>query len=462
MDITIVKPNNQKKLYGKLSENKFTGIEPPLWGLILAGWLIDQQFEVSMIDAEAENYSPEEAAFHIKELNPKLVLIVASGTNPSASTMSMATIPLLVEAIKKLENRPKIAIHGIHPSAMPAQTLESTGVDYVIVGEGFHQIDAMMQEYAIGNLHDRRIWKSSDDFDLSQLSRLPYYLLDLDKYRCHLCMGWTAEAGNRSPYAVLYTSLGCPYNCSFCCINTMFREKKIRYRSINDVISDLTYLRYVGVTNIKINDEMFAFKKSRVLKLCRAIVDAGLNDDDKLNMRAYARTDTVDAEMLAWMQKAGIKWIGYGFESGNQEVLNASKKGKKILSTIKNAVQMTYNAGIHIDANYMFGMTEDNAESMIETFKLMLDLNCEWANINTTMAFPGTRLFEELQPYTEYSQYTPDCNPIGGHNAVRWRDWAFNAYYRNPSYLNRIEKLFGIEAKQAMQELVKTKLRRNE
>ena len=456
MDIIIVKPNNQKKLYGKLSKNKFTGIEPPLWGLILAGWLIDQQFEVSMIDAEAENYSPEEAAFHIKELNPKLVLIVASGTNPSASTMSMATIPLLVEAIKKLENRPKIAIHGIHPSAMPEQTLESTGVDCVIKGEGFINYNSII----FGVRTD--IFASRGDMDLSQLGRLPYHLLDLDKYRCHLCMGWTAEAGNRSPYAVLYTSLGCPYNCSFCCINTMFNEKKIRYRNINDVISDLNYLRFVGVTNIKINDEMFAFKKSRVLKLCRAIVDAGLNDDDKLNMRAYARTDTVDAEMLAWMRKAGIKWIGYGFESGSQEILNASKKGKKILSTIKNAVQMTYNAGIHIDANYMFGMTEDNAESMIETFKLMLDLNCEWANINTTMAFPGTRLFKELQPYTEYSQYTPDCNPIGGSEAVKWRDWAFNAYYRNPSYLNRIEKLFGIESRQTMQELVKTKLRRNE
>jgi radical SAM superfamily enzyme YgiQ (UPF0313 family) len=53
-------------------------------------------------------------------------------------------------------------------------------------------------------------------------------LLPMDKYKAH---NWHCfdDIENRKPYAAIYTSLGCPYNCIFCCINAPFGKPGIRY-----------------------------------------------------------------------------------------------------------------------------------------------------------------------------------------------------------------------------------------
>jgi len=42
------------------------------------------------------------------------------------------------------------------------------------------------------------------------------------KYRAH---NWHCLDGSpRQPYASVYTTLGCPYHCSFCCIQAPFKS----------------------------------------------------------------------------------------------------------------------------------------------------------------------------------------------------------------------------------------------
>ena len=52
-------------------------------------------------------------------------------------------------------------------------------------------------------------------------------------------------------------------------------------------------------------------------------------------------------------------------------------------------------AGINIIGNYIFGLPEDTAETMQETLDLALDLNCEFANFYSAMAYPGSPLYEQ-------------------------------------------------------------------
>ena len=89
IDIVLIKPGSQKQLYGDLSEYKLTAIEPPLWAALLAAYLVGLGYSVVLYDAEAENWSYEEAARKAVESNPLLVAVVVSGSNPSASTMNM-------------------------------------------------------------------------------------------------------------------------------------------------------------------------------------------------------------------------------------------------------------------------------------------------------------------------------------------------------------------------------------
>lgn len=119
-------------------------------------------------------------------------------------------------------------------------------------------------------------------------------LLPMDKYRAH---NWHcfSSGGERMPYASIYTSLGCPYSCEFCCINTPFGKSTIRYRSPDLIVNELEILnRKYGVKNIKIIDEMFVLHDAHYM----SIVDLIIKKELDLNIWCYARVDTIKLNNL--------------------------------------------------------------------------------------------------------------------------------------------------------------------
>ena len=88
IDLLIVKPGNARKQYGAFSST-LSAIEPPLWGILLAACARKKGFSVRVLDAEAEDMPPEEAAKTIAALRPRLCGVIAAGSNLSASTQAM-------------------------------------------------------------------------------------------------------------------------------------------------------------------------------------------------------------------------------------------------------------------------------------------------------------------------------------------------------------------------------------
>jgi len=93
---------------------------------------------------------------------------------------------------------------------------------------------------------------------------------------------------------------------------------------------------------------------------------------------------------------------------------------------------------------------------MQDTLDLAMDLNCEFANFYSTMAYPGSRLYldallhnwELPKTYVGYSQHSYETQPlptkhISAADVLRFRDNAFNEYYQNENYLSFIKKKFG-------------------
>ncbi len=481
VDIVFIKPGSQKILYGELSSYNLTAIEPPLWIALLAAYLRKRGYSVIVYDMEIENSSPEETAQKVTETKPLLVSVFVSGTNPSASTMNMIGAGLLVAAIRQIDPQVKTLLAGLHPSALPESTIRDENVDFVCEGEGFFTFPELIDALK-GNVGDLRInglWSKRDGaaifgpkaLPMKNLDELPmpaWDLFPINKYRAH---NWHCfeDIEHRQPYSVLYTSLGCPFRCSFCCINALFGKSSIRYRSIESVIEEIDFLvTTYGVKNIKIMDEMFALQEKRVIALCDAIIERGYD----LNMWAYARVDTVTKRMLSKMREAGIKWVAYGFESGSKRVIEDVTKGYN-MERVKEVVQMTYDLDMYICANFIFGLPEDDYDSMHETLKLMLDINAEWANIYSAMAFPGSQLYElaieQKWPLPEswegYSQYSYESLPLPtkyltGGQVLSFRDYAFHTYYQSPRYLNKIKEKFGKDTLNHIEQMAKKHLKR--
>ncbi|MBI2437746.1 MAG: cobalamin B12-binding domain-containing protein [Lentisphaerae bacterium] len=481
-DLLIVRPGNQKSLYGDLSARHLTGIEPPLWAALQAAFIRQQGFSVEIIDAEVLLLSHAETAEKIKALKPALVQVAVSGTNPSASTWNMTGAGVLLRHLKGTAPELKTIISGLHPSALPERTLKEEAVDYVCQGEGFHTIRQLLQMVKANALAPTKVpglWYRDNGRVAStpraplikQLDELPmpaWDLLPMAKYRAH---NWHCLGGkyDRQPYGVIYTSLGCPYTCSFCCINSFFGKNLIRYRSPEKVVEEIRFLaRNYGIRNIRIIDEMFVLRSAHVLKLCDLIIGAGFD----LNMWVYARVDTVSAEMLQKMKLAGINWVCYGFESANQAVLDSVRKGYA-QTDVYEAVRLTRAAGINILANYMFGLPDDNLPTMQQTLEQAKELNCEFANFYCCMAYPGSKLYDQAlaqgarlpDSWEGYSQLSPETLPLPTKHltsaeVLHFRDQAFQNYFSNPAYLAMIEKKFGPSAAAEIKKMLQGEIKR--
>ncbi|MBL7224524.1 MAG: B12-binding domain-containing radical SAM protein [Desulfobacteraceae bacterium] len=481
VDVVLVKPGSQKQLYGELNAFELTAIEPPLWASLLSGYLRGLGYAVELRDAEVEQWSHEESAKKIKEINPLLAVISVSGSNPSASTMNMSGAGNIVQHLKCIAPEIKTLFHGLHSSVLPDRTLREEEADFVCQGEGFYTLPKLIDVLKAGgsNLRIEGLWYRENGEIKSNprppvfknLDKLPmpaWDLLPMKKYRAH---NWHCfdNIRDRQPYGVLYTSLGCPFNCTFCCINAIFGKPGIRYRSPQRVVEDIDFLvQNYGIRNIKVIDELFALKESRVVEICDLIIERGYD----LNMWAYARVNTVTPKMLAKMKQAGINWVAYGFESGSKRVLQGVNKSYD-LSIVKNVVKMTYDAGLHIGANFIFGLPDDDFDSMQETLSLAMEINAEWSNFYTTMAYPGSKLYEDAlesglplpETWQSYSQYSYESLPLPtkylpSGEVLSFRDYAFDAYFKNPRYLDKINRLFGIEAVRHIQEMTQHKLKR--
>lgn len=482
-DILFVRPGNPKQVYGNLSDFELTAVEPPLWSALLCAFLRKKGYGVSILDAEAENLNLKETVNRIREASPSLIVLTVSGSNPSASTMNMdRASELAAETKRELGGISHICLHGLHPSALPKRSLEESASDYVCQGEGFYTLPKLCDAIKTSSNLDKipGLWYRNKDNVISSnkkaeifddLDRLPlpaWDMLPMSKYRAHNwhCFGNLEE---RSPYGILYTSLGCPYNCTFCCINTLFGKPGIRFRSSSKVIEDIdVMINDFGIRNIKIIDELFAINEKRVVEICDTIKSRNYN----LNMWAYARIDTVTPLMLKKMRSAGINWIAYGFESVNERVLKSVNKSYTP-NIVDSIVKMTYDEGLYMGANYIFGLPEDDFDSMQQTLNKASEINAHWTNFYPTMAYPGTKLYKEAllkklplpENWSGYSMYNRHTYPLPTKHltsaeVLSFRDYAFQTYYTNPRYLKKILQTFGYDVARHIMEMSKTKLER--
>ncbi|MEI6705376.1 MAG: radical SAM protein, partial [Deltaproteobacteria bacterium] len=263
-------------------------------------------------------------------MKPLLSCVVVYGSQPSASTQNMTVAGAICRALTE-QKAGKVAMAGLHPSALPERTIREESVDFVIEGEGPDALKVLMAElteqqpdlsrvpglwYRVGTdlLSNPRAALISD-LD-NYLPIAAWDLLPMEVYRAH---NWHCfdDIEHRSPYGAIYTSLGCPYNCVFCCINAPFGKPGIRYRSPERVLDEITLLATTyGVKNLKIVDELFILKEDHYMAIVDGIIARGLD----LNIWVYARVDTVKPENLAKMKQAGINWLALGIESANPDV----------------------------------------------------------------------------------------------------------------------------------------------
>lgn len=478
LDLLLVNPGGQQKIYQNLGQN-LAAKEPPIWAGLLATYCRRAGHSVQILDANALDLPPQAVADRVAELAPRLVAVVVYGHNPNASTFAMPGASEITTAIRQTSPQQPTVLLGGHVAALPERTLREEAVDYVCGGEGAVTLHELLQALAAGGgrseLQKVRglYWRDGKEQVKNpaaplvqnlpaEMPGMAWDLLELQHYRAH---NWHAFGrASRQPYAALYTTLGCPFTCTFCCIQAPFKSGEAAagldparnsYRRFApaDVLAQMTMLvRDHGVTNFKIADELFLLHRDHVGAICDGLAE--LNAD--LNLWAYARIDTCrDAKLLERMRKGGVRWLAIGIESVNEKVRADVDKGYRP-EALHKAIAMVRDAGIHVMGNYIFGLPEDNHETMRQTLDFAKELNTEFANFFAAMAYPGSQLYRDAlargwplpSEWAGYSQHSHSCLPlptkyISGPEVLAFRDQAFREYFERPAYRQHALQCFG-------------------
>ena len=491
IDILFIHPNASKKIYQDLSKD-FSAIEPPIWAGMLTNHCLSEGFRAEILDSEALNMDSHGVAQYVTDMNPRVACFVVYGQQPSASSQNMMGAVIMGEEVKKQNPQVKVLFVGGHISALSRQVLEEHDfIDMVCQNEGVYTIsnvlrtnlkDRLDHVYGLGFRKDGHIILNQPSPIVTK-AMLPVHLsgvcwdkLPMAKYRTSL---WHAYSNNseRQPFAAIYTSLGCPMKCSFCMINIINRQNNeysdgsavFRYWDPEHIIKDFDYFASKGIKNIKIADELFVLNQNHFMKVCELIIKRGYN----FNIWAYSRIDTVKEKYLETLKKAGVNWLALGIESGNTRVRKDVIKGRFEECDIRDIVCKIRNYGINVIANYIFGLPEDDMESMQGTLDLALEMNTEEANFYSAMAYPGSPLYGQAkkegwklpESYSGYSQHSYDQQPLPtkyltAKQVLAFRDEAWMTYHTDTQFLDLIRKKFGQKSVDLTIASTKIKLKR--
>lgn len=424
------------------SKYKFMGvIAPPLGIAYMAGVLQENNIDVEILDASAEDMDFKDVEKELLKRKPDLVAL-------TALTPTIGRALETAQVVKETLPDSIVVMGGYHPTFNFIETLEDENVDIVIRGEGEYIMLNLVQ--ALENqssLHDvkgivfedknsKEIVVNPETPLIQDLDELPFpalNLLPMKKYRL-LDMD--------THMTTMITTRGCPMQCSFCSSAAM-HGKKIRERSVENIVDEIEYLKTnYDIDTIAFMDDTFTLKKRKVMAICDEILKRNI----EIMWGCTSRVDTLDEKLLKKMKEAGCITIFIGVESADQQQLDNMCKNTTI-AKIENAFKIAHKLKIRTIASVALGMPGDTKEIMNKTVKFVHKLKPNYAIYSLATPYPGTRFYKEafeknlikIKDWSKYTLITPiletiDCS-LNDMRKIQAK--AFMKFYLRPHYIIR-------------------------
>jgi hopanoid biosynthesis associated radical SAM protein HpnJ len=351
----------------------------PVWLAYPAGMLEGAR----LLDAPPHHVSGEETINIAKDFE-FLVLFTSTPGFPGDIR--------LARAIKNQNPKIKIAFVGPHVSVLPEKSLrDCPEIDFICRKEFDYQVVDYAKGKPLGEipgvsfLKDGKVVHNPDAPQIQDLDALPHvteiYKRDLDvtKYNVPFLL---------NPYVSLYTTRGCPAQCTFCLWPQTLSGHPWRKRSSDDVAAEMAKAKQLWpeVKEFFFDDDTFNIQKARTIELCAKLKPLGLT------WSCTSRV-TTDFETLKAMKEAGCRLLIVGYESGDQQILKNIKKG----ATIERARQFTkdcHKLGLVIHGDFIMGLPGETHETINNTIAFAKELDVETIQVSVAHAYPGTELYD--------------------------------------------------------------------
>ena len=351
----------------------------PVWLAYPAGMLEGSR----LLDAPPHHVSAEETIEICKQYE-FLVLFT--------STPGWQGDQKLAEAIKAANPAIRIAFVGPPVTTSPDRALnECPVIDFVCRRE----FDFSTVEFANGKplneilgisyRQDGQVVHNPDRPQVEDLDAMPWvtdiYARDMDvtKYNVPFLL---------HPYVSLYSTRGCPAQCTFCLWPQTLSGHAWRKRSTDDVAAEMAHAKelFPHVKEYFFDDDTFNIQKARTIELCEKLKPLGLT------WSCTSRV-TTDRDTLKAMREAGCRLLIVGFESGDPQILKNIKKG----ATVERARDFTrdcHDLGLTIHGDFILGLPGETRESIRNTINFAKSLDVETIQVSIAHAYPGTEFYD--------------------------------------------------------------------
>ncbi len=309
----------------------------------------------------------------------------------------------LSKCIKLSKNSPLCVVGGGLASNLYHNILKTfTNIDAICLSEGeiplLDLINSMDFKSTINShkswitlkkIDTNFIFEPSYIFNLDDIPFLEYDLLDLEYYNGRSIDKRFNNDKLKREFSI-HTSRGCPYNCTYCS-NTSIHGKKMRYMSVEKVVSEIDYLiENYGLNVLLIEDDHFLSDVPRAIKI--------LNEFAKKNIRiefpnGLAVRD-INEELGTALKNAGVSTINLAIESGSTYVLKKLIRKAHSSKHIKPAVDILKKNNIRVHAFIVLGLPGEMDEHREETKNMLIEVGIDWAYIFLAVPIAGSQLYD--------------------------------------------------------------------
>ncbi|HXE12281.1 MAG TPA: hopanoid biosynthesis associated radical SAM protein HpnJ [Bryobacteraceae bacterium] len=354
----------------------------PVWLCYPAGMLPDSK----VVDAPPHKISIEQTVAMASDFELLVLFTSTPGFNVDVK---------IAEMMKDVNPKLKVAFVGPPVTIEPEKSLRaSQAIDFVVKRE----FDYPIVEFASGKPLEEIagvVFRKDGGFQsnpeappIENLDTLPWvskvYKRDLDfrRYNVPFLL---------HPFISLYTTRGCPAQCTFCLWPQTHSGHRWRLRSSDDIANECRYIQenFPGLKEIFFDDDTFNYQKARTIELCSKLKPL------KMTWSCTSRV-TTDYDTLKAMKEAGCRLLIVGYESGEQQILKNIKKG----ATIDMARRFTANCkklGLVIHGDFIVGLPGETRESIRKSIDFAKELDVETIQVSIAHPFPGTEFYDHVK-----------------------------------------------------------------
>jgi radical SAM superfamily enzyme YgiQ (UPF0313 family) len=252
--------------------------------------------------------------------------------------------------------------------------------DHVMVGEAEEVFGAIARQLEQGTAQE--LYRVDDKPDMSH-SPIPRF--DLLRRNMYTSMP-------------VQFSRGCPFQCEFCDIITIYGRKP-RLKSSAQLIAELDVLRELGWRNeVFIVDDNFIGNSKHALQLS---IDLGVWSDKYKRPFSFYTEASIDLadrpELMEAMVQANFMYVFIGIESPSAGALKESKKFQNLRKDSLQQVRVIQEAGLWVLAGFIVGFDSDD-ETIFERQREFIEkASIAWAMAGMLQAPPTTPLFDRMK-----------------------------------------------------------------